>query len=135
MQALEPVQARTLTGDRESALNVSSPFLPSILDSVVGDNPTGAHFDDAVGKSGRVFAIVRDVDRGQGERLLQARELRSQLNAKIRIETRERFVQKENAGFGNDCPGKRDTLLLAARKLVGVARRELLDPNKRECLL
>ena len=98
-------------------------------------NSTAAHFDDVIGKGGGVLAVVSDVHHCQSEGVLQPCEFRSQLATKIRIETREGLVQQENVGLTNDCPCQGDALLFAAGELVRVARRELLDPNKRECFL
>lgn len=98
------------------------------------DNSTGAQIDHAVGKNGGVIPIMRNVDHRQIEALLQVREFRSQLCAKLRIQTRKGLVQQQNARLANDCSCKGNTLLFSAGELVRVACGELLDPNTRQCL-
>lgn len=98
-------------------------------------NSPAAHFDHAVGKNGSVVSVMRDVDHRQMEGLLQADEFRSQLGAKLRVKTRKRLVQQQNTRLANDCSCKGNTLLFSAGKLVWVAGGELLDPNKRQCLV
>ncbi len=106
-----------------------------MLLAIDSDNSTTAHFDDVVCKSGGVLAIMCDVDHRQSEGVMQPGEFRSQLCAKIGIETREGLVQQQNTRRANDRSRESNTLLLSAGELVRVARRELLDPNKRECFL
>ena len=98
------------------------------------DNSTRTHFDDVVGKSGGVLPVVRDVDHSQSEGLLQPCKFRTQLRAKIRIETRKGLVQQKNAGLANDGSCKSNALLFAAGELVRVSRGELFDSNKRQRL-
>ena len=97
------------------------------------DDSTLPHFDDVVGKSGGIFAVMRHVDHCQLEGMLQPREFRSQLHAKLGVETRQGLVQQQNPRLTDDCACESDTLLFSAGELVRVARRVLLDSNEREC--
>jgi hypothetical protein len=62
---------------------------------------------------------VRDVDKGNAEIALQPLQLLSHAHPQKRIECRERLVEQQDAGFGDQRARQRDPLLLAAGKLPG----------------
>ena len=77
-------------------------------------NPTGPHLNDAVSESGRVLPIMRDVHHRQAERALKPREFGSQVCAELCVQTREGFVQQQQARLANDRASECDALLLSA---------------------
>ena len=75
-----------------------------------------------VGHGERLALIVGDVDEGDADALLDGSQLRPHMLAQLEIERGERFVEQQHMRLGTERPRHRDTLLLAARKLM----RELL---------
>jgi hypothetical protein len=81
-----------------------------------------AHHRDPVRDRQGLLLVVRHVDRGDAERLLQLADLAAHLDPELRVEIRERFVQEQHLGFDHQGPGDRDALELAAGELVRPAR-------------
>ena len=81
-----------------------------------------AHHRDAVGDRQRLLLVVRHVDRGDAERLLQLADLAAHLDPQLRVEVRERFVEQQHLGLDHQGAGDRDALQLAAGELVRPAR-------------
>jgi hypothetical protein len=78
-------------------------------------NPPRAHSHDAICKRTRILSIVRDVNRRECERLLQAPQFRAEGLAQLRIQAGEGFIQHEQAGLGDEGTRQGDPLLLSAR--------------------
>jgi len=75
---------------------------------------------------------VGDIARRRGERLLELRDLRSHLHAKLRVEVRERLVHQKRRRLADDRASHRDTLTLPARQRARLAlqkRLEVEDPR------
>ena len=79
---------------------------------------TLAHDGDAITHRHRLGLVVRDVDRRRPELALDAPDLRTHLDAKLRVEVRERLVHQEDLRLTHDRATHRDALTLAARKLL-----------------
>ena len=84
---------------------------------------------DAIGKRHRFFLVVRDVHRGRAECALQRVQLDSRLEPQLRIEVRQRLVEKEETWLSNDGAGEGASLLLAARQLPRCAREQVCDAD------
>ncbi len=82
---------------------------------------TGAHDDDAVGERHSLALIVRNVNGGDADLLLDAADLRAHRDAQLGVQVGERLVEEQNARLDDERAGERHTLLLAAGKLVGHA--------------
>ena len=80
---------------------------------------------DLVGHAHRLGLVVRHVDHGDAERLLQRADLAPHLLAQLRVEVRERLVHQADLGLGDDRPAERHALLLAAGELRGLALEQL----------
>src|SRR5829696_7938037 len=81
-----------------------------LLDSAV------VHDRDAVRHRHRLALVVRDVDEGRPDLLLDALEFKLHLGPKLEIERAERFVEEEHLGPLDERARKRDALHLTARK-------------------
>ena len=75
-----------------------------------------AHDGDAVAHRHRLDLIVRDVDRRHPERAREPADLGAHLDAKLRVEVRERLVHQEGLRLADDRAPHRDALPLAARE-------------------
>jgi hypothetical protein len=71
--------------------------------------------------------IVSDVESRQAQLALDAANDFAQFEARKWIEARERFVQKQNARFGEKSAAQGDALLLAAGKRFGHAPEQFAD--------
>ena len=81
-----------------------------------------AHHRDPVRDRQRLLLVVRHVDRGDAERLLQLADLAAHLDPELGVEIRERFVEQQHLGLDHQGSGDRDALELAAGELVRPAR-------------
>ena len=72
------------------------------------------HGDDPVGQGHRLDLVVRDVDRGGAERLVQLLDLAAHLLAQAGVEVRQRLVEQEGLGRAHDGAAHGDALALAA---------------------
>ncbi len=81
-----------------------------------------AHDRDAVAHRHGLDLVVRDVDRRRAELVLELRDLGPHLDSQLGVEVRERLVHEEDLRVADDRPAHRDPLLLASRKLPGLAR-------------
>ena len=77
---------------------------------------------DAVGNGERLLLIMRHIDRGQAERLLQLTDLDAHLGPQLRVEIGQRLVEQENRGLDDERAGDGHALQLAARELMRRAR-------------
>ncbi len=82
------------------------------------------HHDDAVGHRHRLRLVVRHVDDGQREALLQLADLLAHLPAQARVEVGQRLVEQQHRRLEHQRARHRDALLLAAGELRGQARVE-----------
>ena len=87
---------------------------------------------DAVGHAHRLFLIVRDVQHGHAEPLLDFLDLDLHLEAQILVEGAERLVHQHDRRVKDDRAGQCDTLLLPARQLMRVAIGEAAEPHQVE---
>ena len=91
------------------------------------------HDHDAVGQRHRFFLIVRDVERGDAEPLLQRAEFVAHLRAQPGVEIGQRLVEQQHFRLEHQRARNRDALLLAAgqarRRAVGI-RLHLDQPQR-----
>ena len=80
-----------------------------------------AHHDDAIGHRHRFDLVVRDIDAGDAEPLVQRADLAAHLHAQLGVEVGQRFVEQEHLGVAHQRAAHRDALSLAAGKLAGPA--------------
>ena len=86
-----------------------------------------AHDGDAIAHRHRLDLVVRDVDRGHIELLLQPRDLGARLHAQLRVEVRQRLVHQEGLRMADDRATHGDALALAARERPRLAVEERLE--------
>ena len=100
-------------------------------------DPAVAHHHHAVGQLQRLLLVVGHEQHRLLGLFVQSPQPAPQLDAHLRIERTERFVEQEHARVDRQCTRQRDTLLLPARQLVGIAvavfgqlhqRQQLVDP-------
>ena len=101
---------------------------PDLLD------PALAHHREAVGHREGLFLVVRDVDEGHPDLLLQGLELDLERLPELGVERAERLVQKKHGRVEDQSPRERHPLLLAPRELVRFAVAELLHLHEGERL-
>jgi hypothetical protein len=80
-------------------------------------NPPLVHDDDDVGQRQSFGLIVRHVKRRSRRLFLEGTKLQAQLGAQLGIKVRQRLVEQEHLGFGEQCPRQGEPLLLAAAEL------------------
>ena len=86
-------------------------------------DPAVVHDDDQVGQRHRLFLAVRDVDEGDAERGLQLLQLGAHADLQERVERRQRLVEQQRFGIGDQRARQRHALLLAAGQLRRTPRR------------
>ena len=74
-----------------------------------------------------LYLIVRDVDEGCAEALVQLADLGTGLHAQFRIEVRQRFIEEEDCRVADDGATDGYTLALAAGELFRLAIQQLAD--------
>ena len=79
------------------------------------------HDDDAVGHGHGLDLVVRDVDRGRAQPLVQFLDLGAHGNAQLGIEIGQRLVEQKHLRIAHDRAPHRDALALAARQLPRIA--------------
>src|SRR5258708_2274382 len=72
-----------------------------------------AHHHDLVGHGHRLDLIVRDVDRGRLQPLVQLLDLGAHLHAELGVKVGQRLIEQEHLGIAHDRAPHRDTLALA----------------------
>ena len=82
------------------------------------------HDGDPVRQRERLRLVVRHVDERDADLLLQVDELDLHLLAQLRVEGGQRLVQQQHGRMGDERPGDRDALFLAAGELVRIALAE-----------
>ena len=90
----------------------------------------GVHDDDAVRHRHRLLLVVRDVDHGEAEPLLQLADLLAHLAAQPRVEVADSGSSNSSTdGFEHQGARHGDALLLAARQLGRLALLEAFQPD------
>ena len=82
---------------------------------------------DAVGQRHGLDLVMRDVDHGAAEFLVQPLDLDPHVVAQLGIEIGERLVEQIEEGIAHDGAPDRDALALAARELAREALQEMPD--------
>ena len=93
-------------------------------------DPALVHHRDAVRGDHRLGLVVRDVDHGDPELVVQAADLEAHLLAQVGVQVGQRLVQQQQRRLDDDGARQRHALLLAAAQLrrIAVAQRpELHD--------
>jgi hypothetical protein len=75
----------------------------------------------------RLGLIVRHVDEGRFQALMQFRDLGACLHSQFGIQVRERLVHEEDRRMAHDCATERDTLTLTARQGFWLPIQEVPD--------
>ncbi len=75
------------------------------------------HHHHEIGQRHRLLLAVGDVDEGEAELGLDALQFRPHPHPQERVEGRERLVEEEHLGAGDEGAGERHPLLLAPREL------------------
>jgi hypothetical protein len=88
-------------------------------------DPPLVHDHDAVRRHHGLRLVVRHVDRGDLEGVVQAADLEAHLLAQIGVEVAERLIEQQHLGLDHDGARQGHTLLLAARQLGGIASLEI----------
>ena len=83
-----------------------------------------AHDNDAVGHRHRLDLVVRHVDRGCLQPLVQLLDFAAHLHAQLGVEIRQRFVEEKHLRIAHNRPPHRDPLTLAAGELARIAREQ-----------
>jgi hypothetical protein len=79
------------------------------------------HDCEAVGHRQRLLLVVRDVEEGDSDLLLERLQLDLQRLAELRVEGSERLVEEQHGRVEDERPSQSDALLLAAGELRGLA--------------
>ena len=90
------------------------------------DAPLAQH-DDLVGERHRLDLVVRHVDHGGAEILVQLGDLDAHLHAQLGVEVRQRLVEQERLGLAHDGAADGDALALPAGQLPRLAVHQLLQ--------
>ena len=89
-----------------------------------------AHDRDLVRHRHRLVLVVRDMDEGDADVVLDRLQLELHLLAELQVEGAERLVEQEHARAVDERAGERDALLLAARELARLALVEAGEPDE-----
>jgi hypothetical protein len=98
------------------------------------DDAAVLHHRDAVGQRERLLLVVRDVDGGEPESLLQLAQVAAQAMAQAGVEVGQRLVEQHDRRLHHDAAGERDALHLATREQARAAVGEVLEPHELERL-
>ena len=85
------------------------------------------HHHHAVGHRHRLHLIVRDVDRGRAQALVQGADFGAHRDAQLGVEVGQRLVEQEHARLAHDGPTHRDALALPAGQLARKAFEQLVE--------
>ena len=97
-------------------------------------DPAAVHDHDPVGHGHGLFLVVRDVDEGDADLVLDALQLELHLLAQLEVERAERLVEEQHPRTVDERARERDPLLLAARELARLALLEPAEPDELERL-
>src|SRR5207253_4910380 len=95
-------------------------------------NPSEVENDDAVAEGHRLDLVVGHVNHGCVETVMQPRNLGARLQAELRIEIRQRFVEQKRCRLANEGASESDALPLSARELPRLALQNLIE-SKHGC--
>src|SRR6185312_11677721 len=73
---------------------------------------------DAITHAHRLDLIVRHIDRGDPDPLLELLDVLARRGAQFGVQIGKRLVEQEHSGFAHEGPGERDALALAAGELA-----------------
>ena len=90
---------------------------------------------DLVGHRHRLELVVRDVDRGRLQAIVQRAQLAAHQVAELGIERAERLVHQERLRLAHDRAAQRDALAVAARQAGDRAVEQMLDAQDARGLL
>ena len=93
------------------------------------------HHGDPVAHGERFLLVVRHVEEGDADPLLQLLELHLQLSSQLGVERTERLVEQQHGRLQHERAGQRHALLLAAGQLGGLAPLEADELDELERLL
>jgi hypothetical protein len=82
---------------------------------------------DAVGQRHRLDLVVRHVDHGRAQLLVQARDLHPHVGAQRGVQVRQRLVEQKGARLAHDGAADRDALALAAGQLRRLAFQQVFE--------
>src|SRR5579862_1161655 len=85
------------------------------------------HDGKAAGERHRLFLVVRHEEEGRTDLVLDVHQLELGLLAELLVERAQRLVEQQHLGPADERAGERHALLLAARKLVGLALAEMAE--------
>ena len=97
----------------------------NLLGYRVLDDFAALHHDNAVGEMANDRQVVGDEDIGKPQPVAQLGEQVDDLDLDRYVQRRDGFIAHDQFGLGGKGPGNRDTLTLAAGKLMRIARRML----------
>jgi hypothetical protein len=83
----------------------------------------------------RLDLVVRNVDRGGLQPLVQRLDLGAHRHPQLRVEVRERLVEEKDLRVAHDRASHRHALALAARELARVAPEEGLEIQDLRCAI
>src|SRR5439155_2329442 len=98
-------------------------------------DPALAHDGDGVGHRHGLFLVMRDVDEGDPDVVLDRLQFELHLLAELQVERSERLVEEQDAGTVYERARERHALLLATGELARLAVLEALEPDEYEDLL
>ncbi len=90
-------------------------------------DPARAHDRDARRQSHRLDLVVRHIDDGGAEFLVQTLEFDAHLRPQLCIEVGERFIEQKHLGVLHQCAPDGDALALTAGKLRRLAIEQFVD--------
>jgi hypothetical protein len=85
------------------------------------------HDGDAAGHGHGFHLVVRHINEGGGQALVQAGELGARLHAQLRIQVRQRLVEKEHGRLTHDGATHGDALALTTGELLGLAVQQVAN--------
>ena len=85
------------------------------------------HDDDARAHGHSLGLVMRNVDEGRLQALMQLGDLGTHLHAQLGVEVGERFVHQEDLRVADDCTAEGDALTLTAGQSLRLTVEQLLD--------
>ena len=85
------------------------------------------HGDDALAECVQFGSIVCDVEDGNAMLRIPPAQVRDDGVLEVGVESRERFIEEQRAGNGDEGAGQGDTLRFATGKFGGFARCKILQ--------
>ena len=126
-RALEEVRVADEGGDEAAARRlVDLGRGPELLDL------PAVHHRDPVGQAHRLALVVRDVDEGDPDLVVDQVQLDQHLLAQLEVERRQRLVEQQHVRLVDQRAGDRHPLLLAAADLVGALAGLVLHLDQRQ---